>query len=148
MVDLSENIISLSKDETKKFIKFRELLKKPDNFYSLNFLGGKEKAKNDKKNLENDEFYEKYEHLSNFSGPEQIELEKELAKYISASARHYNCQFIIATHSPILLSYQYGQILDLNHQMQPVRYEDTDVYRIYMDFLNNPYGMQKVLFDE
>ena len=57
-------------------------------------------------------------------------------------------QFLIATHSPILLSYQYGQILDLNHQMQPVRYEDTDVYRIYMDFLNNPYGMQKVLFDE
>ena len=26
--------------------------------------------------------------------------------------------------------------------------EDTEVYRIYKDFLNNPYGMQKVLFEE
>ncbi len=57
-------------------------------------------------------------------------------------------QFLIATHSPILLSYKYGKILDLNHQMQEIRYEDTDVYRIYLDFLNNPYVMQKILFDE
>ena len=82
MEDNSENIISLSKTESKKFLKFRELLKKTDNFYSLNFLGGKEKAKNERKNLENLEFYEKYEHLSNFSGPEQFELEKELAKFV------------------------------------------------------------------
>ena len=78
----NENIISLSKIEYKKFTKFRDLLKKPDNFYSLNFISGKERAKNDKKNLENEEFYEKYEHLSNCSGPEQFELEMELAKLI------------------------------------------------------------------
>ena len=82
MVEPAENIITLSKEESKKFTKFRELLKKPDNFYSLNFIGGKERAKNDKANIENEEFYEKYEHLSNFSGPEQFELEKELAKFI------------------------------------------------------------------
>ena len=82
MVDTSDDIINLSKTESKKFSKFRDLFKKPDNFYSLNFMGGKEKAKNDKKNLENDEFYEKYEYLSNFSGPEPFELEKELAKFI------------------------------------------------------------------
>lgn len=57
-------------------------------------------------------------------------------------------QFIIATHSPILLSYQFGRILDLNHNMEKIKYEDTEVYKIYKDFLSNPYGMQKVLFEE
>ena len=57
-------------------------------------------------------------------------------------------QFIIATHSPILLSYKYGIIIDMNNNMREIKYEDTDVYTIYKDFLNNPYGMQKVLFEE
>ena len=57
-------------------------------------------------------------------------------------------QFIIATHSPILLSYKYGKIIDMNNNMKEIKYEDTEVYRIYKDFLNNPYGMQKVLFEE
>lgn len=57
-------------------------------------------------------------------------------------------QFIIATHSPILLSYKYGKILDMNNNMVEIKYEDTEVYRIYKDFLNNPYGMQRVLFEE
>ena len=57
-------------------------------------------------------------------------------------------QFIIATHSPIFLAYQYGKILDLNNNMKEISYEDTEVYKIYKDFLNNPYGMQKVLFEE
>ena len=57
-------------------------------------------------------------------------------------------QFIISTHSPILLSYKYGKIIDMNNGMQEINYEDTEVYRIYKDFLNNPYGMQKNLFEE
>ena len=57
-------------------------------------------------------------------------------------------QFIIATHSPILLSYKYGKIIDMNNDMEKIKYEDTEVYKIYKDFLNNPYGMQKILFEE
>ena len=57
-------------------------------------------------------------------------------------------QFIIATHSPILLSYKYGKIIDMNNNLEEINYEDTEVYKIYKDFLNNPYGMQKVLFEE
>jgi predicted ATPase len=57
-------------------------------------------------------------------------------------------QFIIATHSPILLSYKYGKIIDLNNCMEEIKYEDTEVFKTYKDFINNPYGMQKVLFDE
>ena len=43
-------------------------------------------------------------------------------------------QFIIVTHSPILISYYKGVILDL----------DNNLYRLYLD---NPYGMQKRLFE-
>ena len=57
-------------------------------------------------------------------------------------------QFLIATHSPILLSYKYGKIVDMNNNMEEIKYEDTEVYRIYKDFLNNPYGMQDILFEE
>ena len=57
-------------------------------------------------------------------------------------------QFIIATHSPILLSYKYGKIIDMNNNMEEIKYEDTEVYRIYKDFLDNPYRMQDILFEE
>lgn len=53
-----------------------------------------------------------------------------------------------AALSPILLSYKYGKIIDMNNNMEEIRYEDTEVYKIYKDFLNNPYGMQKILFEE
>lgn len=66
-----------------------------------------------------------------------------LLYYINELAQN-GSQFIIATHSPILLSYKYGKIID----MKEIKYEETEAYRIYKDFLNNPYGMQKILFDE
>lgn len=57
-------------------------------------------------------------------------------------------QFLIATHSPILLSYKYGKIIDVNNNLKTIKYEETEVYKIYKDFLDRPYFMQKVLFDE
>lgn len=66
--------------------------------------------------------------------------------YINDLAKN-GSQFIIATHSPILLSYQYGKIIDMNNNMNEIKYEDTDVYQLYKDFINNPYGMQKALFE-
>ena len=42
----------------------------------------------------------------------------------------------------------YGKIIDLNNGMEVVKYEDTEVYRMYKDFLNNPYRMQKIMFEE
>lgn len=57
-------------------------------------------------------------------------------------------QFIITTHSPILLSYKFGKIIDMNNNMAEIKYEDTEVYRIYKDFFNNPYGMQNILFED
>ncbi len=57
-------------------------------------------------------------------------------------------QFIIVTHSPILLSYRDGQILDSNNGLKPISYEDTDIYRLYKSFLTDPLRMQKLLFED
>ena len=56
-------------------------------------------------------------------------------------------QFIIATHSPILISYRDGKILDLNNNFKEVSYKDTDIYSLYRMYLDNPEGMQHRLFD-
>ena len=47
-------------------------------------------------------------------------------------------QFIIATHSPILLAYPGAQIFSFDRiPIQEVAYEDTEYYRVYRDFLNH-----------
>lgn len=50
-----------------------------------------------------------------------------------------HAQFIIASHSPILLAYPDAFIYNLDKMpLSGIRYEDTAHYRIYKDFLNNP----------
>lgn len=56
-------------------------------------------------------------------------------------------QFIIATHSPILISYRDGKILDLNNNFREVKYKDTDIYSLYKMYLDEPEAMQHRLFD-
>lgn len=58
-----------------------------------------------------------------------------------------NCQFIISTHSPILISYINAKIYNLNNNFEIIKYEDTDIYKTYKMFLDNPYRMQRNLFD-
>ena len=55
-------------------------------------------------------------------------------------------QFIIATHSPILISYRDGKILDLNNNFREVDYKDTDIYKLYKMYLEEPENMQHRLF--
>lgn len=57
-------------------------------------------------------------------------------------------QFIISTHSPILISYVKGKILDLNDNFKEVKYEDTELYQTYKMYLNDPYRMQQRIFNE
>ena len=55
-------------------------------------------------------------------------------------------QFIIATHSPILLAYPRAKILLLDGSgMTEVSYEDTEHYAITRDFLNNYEKMLDIL---
>ena len=47
-------------------------------------------------------------------------------------------QFIIATHSPILLAYPGAEILSFDGgKIKSSAYEETDIYRVYKYFLNN-----------
>ena len=56
-------------------------------------------------------------------------------------------QFIIATHSPILISYRNGKILNPNDNFKEVKYEDTDIYSLYKMYLEDYEAMQHRLFD-
>lgn len=59
-------------------------------------------------------------------------------------------QFIIATHSPILLSYPNAKIIQFDESgVSDVRYEDTEHYTITRDFLNNyPKRLEQLIGDE
>ncbi len=57
-------------------------------------------------------------------------------------------QFIIATHSPILIAYKNGAILDLNKNCEEVVYEETEIYNIYKMFLERHKTMQEYLFND
>ncbi len=58
------------------------------------------------------------------------------------------CQFIIATHSPIIMAYPGAAILLFgDHGVRPVAYEDTEHFTVTSDFLADPERMLEVLFD-
>lgn len=58
-------------------------------------------------------------------------------------------QFIIATHSPILLSYPQAKIYQIDDTgIHKVSYEETDHYQITKNFLNRHDMMLKELLDE
>lgn len=60
-----------------------------------------------------------------------------------------NCQFIIATHSPIILAYPDADIYVLNDdEIKLTQYEETEHYTITKQFLNNRDKMLKLLFEE
>ncbi|WP_374661645.1 AAA family ATPase [Inhella sp.] len=57
-------------------------------------------------------------------------------------------QFLIATHSPILMAYPGATLLQLDVDgIRPVAYEDTEHFRVMHDFLANPKRMLRVLLD-
>lgn len=57
-------------------------------------------------------------------------------------------QFIISTHSPILLSYKNAEIFDLNDNFKKVNFKDTEIYKTYKLFLDDPDYMQNKLFND
>ncbi len=58
-------------------------------------------------------------------------------------------QFVIATHSPILMAYPDATILAVSeHGLAPVRYEETEHHTLTRRFLNNPEGMLRELLKD
>lgn len=65
-------------------------------------------------------------------------LQKELLAFIEDSARFYNCQFIIATHSPFLLSMKGARIYDLDST--PVvtkKWSELENMRLYFELFSS-----------
>jgi predicted ATPase len=57
-------------------------------------------------------------------------------------------QFIIATHSPILMAYPDAWIYEFSQSgIERVAYEDTEHFRITRNFLANPDRMMRILFE-
>jgi predicted ATPase len=64
----------------------------------------------------------------------QLELLRLLREFIKRG----DVQFIIATHSPILLAFPDAEIYSFDDiPIRKIGYEDTDYYRIYRDFLTD-----------
>jgi predicted ATPase len=55
-------------------------------------------------------------------------------------------QFMIATHSPILMAYPDAVIYDVASACEIVKLEDTEHYRVTREFMNNPEKMLAILF--
>jgi len=59
------------------------------------------------------------------------------------------CQFVIATHSPILMSYPDAVIYALDSDgIHKTAYLDTDHYRVTRGILNNPDGMLAIAMED
>ncbi len=82
---------------------------------------------------------------SALSPSRQLTLLKEISDYASMG-----CQFIIATHSIILLSLPEAEILSFdNEEIEPIGYEQTPAYRLTSLFINHRDRiLRQVLTDE
>lgn len=57
-------------------------------------------------------------------------------------------QFIIATHSPIVMAYPDALIYQINEGFEQVKYEETEHYQITRSFINNRQKMLNILLEE
>lgn len=59
-----------------------------------------------------------------------------------------NSQFIIATHSPIIMAYPEAFIYKVDEDYKKVKYQQTEHYQIMRAFLNDPDRMLKILMSD
>ncbi len=63
------------------------------------------------------------------------ERQQELAQFLEDSARFYHCQFVIATHSPFLLSLWGAKIYDMDEERVSIKHwSELANVRAYYDF--------------
>jgi predicted ATPase len=56
-------------------------------------------------------------------------------------------QFIIATHSPIIMAYPEAMIYQIKDEIEQVSYEETEHYQVMRSFLNNTQKMLNILLE-
>ena len=59
-----------------------------------------------------------------------------------------NSQFIIATHSPIIMAYPNSTIYEIKEKIELVRYEETEHYQIMKSFINNNTMLDIIINDK
>jgi predicted ATPase len=60
----------------------------------------------------------------------------QLLRLLNQMSRNGHAQFIVASHSPILMACPGATIYSFDQApIQPIQYEDTDYYRLYRDFM-------------
>jgi predicted ATPase len=65
----------------------------------------------------------------------------EFLKLLRRMEQSGKCQVLMATHSPLLMSYPGATLLRLaKHGLEPVRVEDTDHFRLLKEYCADPYG--------
>ena len=63
------------------------------------------------------------------------ERQQELLRFLEDSARFFGCQFVVATHSPFLLSMKGAKIYDMDEEVVDVkRWSELKNVRAYYDF--------------
>lgn len=66
------------------------------------------------------------------------QLQLELKQFVEESARFFNCQFIIATHSPLLLAMKGAKIYNLDDEDASVcKWTELENVRVYADFFKD-----------
>lgn len=94
-------------------------------------------------NLEPDSLYLLDEPESALSAQRQLTFIIEVMRSVKAGA-----QFLICSHSPILLAIPGAEILTFDEGLvHPCEYEDTQAYRVTKMFLNQREGMLRKLLD-
>ena len=58
-----------------------------------------------------------------------------------------NSQFIIATHSPIIMAYPHSTIFEIKKDLKKVSYEETEHYQVMNTFLKNREKMLRILME-
>ncbi len=60
-----------------------------------------------------------------------------------------NCQFIIATHSPILMSYPHSRLYWFDENgIEERTWQETEHFKVYQAYMSRWESMQRVLFEE
>lgn len=66
------------------------------------------------------------------------EMQLELVQYIQGMARFYDCQFIMSTHSPFILSLPYARIYNMDEvPVRTCKWTNLPNVRIFYDFFKN-----------
>lgn len=73
--------------------------------------------------------------------------QRQLSLYtlLKNMALENNCQFLLATHSPILMTLPESQLLEFGKTIEEVNYEDTEHFTILKQFLNAPEAFTRFL---